>query len=85
MTVVFAPKRIALARESRGLTQAQLAEKLGVSSQQVSQWERGDVKPSAENVAKIMTALQSPSTFFFVRSGADGSQDMNQNEDGGES
>lgn len=72
MTVVFAPSRIVLARESRGMTQAQLAEKLGVSPQQVSQWERGDVKPSAENVARIMSALQAPATFFYVQSGADG-------------
>jgi len=69
MAVVFEPNRIKLGRESRGLTQAQLAGKLRVSAQQLSQWERGEVVPSAENMAKIMTALESPATFFFVESG----------------
>ena len=34
-------ERIALARKQAGLSQEQLGEKLGVSQQAVSKWERG--------------------------------------------
>lgn len=74
MAIIFQPGRIALARESRGLSQAQLAEKVGVTSQQISAWERGKVKPTADKLAKIMTALESPATFFFVDYGANGAR-----------
>jgi len=81
MAVAFVPNRITLARESRGMSQAQLAEKLGVSSQQLSEWERGQVKPGADNLAKIMTALESPATFFFVDGGANGAQGVHQSQE----
>lgn len=71
MAVVYEPGRIKLARESRGLSQAKLAKSVDVSSQQISEWERGVVIPGADKMAKLMTALGSPATFFFVETVAD--------------
>lgn len=44
-------------RKSVGLTQAQLAEKLGVSQPQISFWESGDSEPSDEMLQKISITL----------------------------
>ena len=43
-------ERIKTAREERGLTQEQLAERLEVSRQAVSKWEMGLSVPSSENL-----------------------------------
>ena len=48
---------IAAARKKKGLTQAQLAELVGVDQALVSRWESGRVKPSPESVEKIREAL----------------------------
>lgn len=50
-------ERIKAARKKAGLTQAQLAEKLGVPFQSISQWERDTRKPKMETLAKIAEAL----------------------------
>lgn len=46
-------ERLALARKQRGMTQAEVAEKLGVSFQAVSQWERGETTPEIDKLADI--------------------------------
>ena len=46
-------KNIRLRRESAGLTQSELAEKLFVSFQAVSAWERGQSVPDLENAIRI--------------------------------
>ena len=51
-------ERIRLAREARGMTQSQFAEKIGVHWVQVSQWERGERNPKIETLEKIADALQ---------------------------
>lgn len=76
--IVFDASRITLARECRQLTAAQLADKIGVSSQQITQWERGEVTPSASNLTKIMNAVDAPPTFFYVHSVASDAQQENQ-------
>lgn len=48
---------IAMKRREMGLTQAQVAEKLGVSYQAVSKWERGTV-PNVEIVVELAKLLQ---------------------------
>lgn len=48
---------IASARISAGLTQAQLAEKIGVAAQHVGRWERGDRKPKLDALMRIAHAL----------------------------
>ena len=44
-------------REERKLTQEQLAEKLGVSFQAVSSWERDEYKPDTDNLIRLAGAL----------------------------
>lgn len=48
---------IAAARKRNGLTQAQLAELVGVDQALVSRWESGRVKPSPESMQKLKEAL----------------------------
>ena len=49
--------RIKAARKGAGLTQSELAHRLGVSPQCISQYERGVKKPKVETVGKIAEAL----------------------------
>lgn len=50
-------QRIRAARKNKGMTQAELAEKLNIPFQSVSQWERDIRKPKKETVQKIADAL----------------------------
>lgn len=56
-------------RNELGLTQFQLAEKLGVSDDAVSKWERGKGEPDAKILPDIADALQLPIIFaaYFGR------------------
>ncbi|HLI12743.1 MAG TPA: S24 family peptidase [Alphaproteobacteria bacterium] len=49
--------RIRAVRELRRLTQAQIAAKLGVSAQSVSQWETGETTPALENLNDLSSLL----------------------------
>ena len=44
-------------RKMAGLTQDELAEKIGVSRQSLSKWEKGESVPDLENAANIAQAL----------------------------
>ena len=46
-------ERLAKARKERGLTQSEVAEKLHVSFQAVSLWERGETVPETDKLADI--------------------------------
>lgn len=48
---------IAAARKRKGLTQAQLAELVGVDQALVSRWESGRVKPNPESMQKLREVL----------------------------
>lgn len=50
-------QKIKEARKNAGLTQAQLADKLGVPFQSISQWERDLRKPKIESLERIADAL----------------------------
>jgi transcriptional regulator with XRE-family HTH domain len=50
-------QRVAEARRRVGLTQVQLAEKLGVSQQVITFWEREAPAPKAEMLAKLSQVL----------------------------
>ena len=50
-------KQISDARKSMGMTQAKLADKLGVSTEAVSKWEKDVYAPSPENEEKIYRVL----------------------------
>ena len=49
--------RLARLREDAGLSQVQLAEKLGVSQQAVAQWERKTAAVRSDTLAKLAEAL----------------------------
>lgn len=53
-------KGIRAARKAKGLTQRQLAEKLGCQQVDVSRWESGKVKPTYETLTEIAKALDCP-------------------------
>jgi DNA-binding XRE family transcriptional regulator len=44
-------------RQARGMTQAQLAEAVGIDQARISKWESGTVRPSDESIAKLREIL----------------------------
>lgn len=48
---------ISAARLAAGLTQSQLAERIGVAPQHVGRWERGERKPKVDALIRIADAL----------------------------
>lgn len=50
--------KIARYRSDAGLTQTKLAEKIGKSQNDISRWERGDVKPGIDNLKLLADALE---------------------------
>lgn len=59
------PSRITFARELRGLTKKDLAEKIQKTSSAVSQIERGLLRPDLETFVGISFALKVPPSFFI--------------------
>ena len=57
--------RIKLAREEAGLTQEQLAEKIGRSTQFISTIERGVAGPSIETIIRLCSVLHTTSDFLL--------------------
>lgn len=53
-------KQIAAARKEKGLTQAALAERLDVSAEAVSKWEKGVYEPKGDNAALLYEILEIP-------------------------
>ena len=51
------PKRLAAAREAKGLSQVELAKKLGVSAGTVGGWETGDHGISKKRLRKVAELL----------------------------
>jgi Zn-dependent peptidase ImmA (M78 family)/transcriptional regulator with XRE-family HTH domain len=58
------PKMLILARETRGMTQKELADKLGISGGKLCRVELGDQSLSDETFDKLCTTLQYPESFF---------------------
>jgi DNA-binding XRE family transcriptional regulator len=54
---VVAPIQLRWAREDAGLTQGQLAERLGVTYQAVQKLERAGANPGVKTIAKVCRAL----------------------------
>ncbi len=63
--------RLRQARKLRGLTQAALADRLGVAKTTYIQWEKSDGKwqPSWEQLAEICRLTRLPSIWFFFDDG----------------
>lgn len=64
-TTGFIGDRLVEAREARGLTNASLAELLGVSTTAISQYEHGRVSPRPEVMSAIAEKLNLPVSFFL--------------------
>nr|WP_237385357.1 helix-turn-helix transcriptional regulator [Xenorhabdus sp. Sc-CR9] len=58
-------KRIQMKRKDIGVTAAELADKIGVSHQQLSRYERGTNKISLEHLVSIAIALNTPADWFL--------------------
>ncbi len=63
--MIFSEK-LQLLRKNKGLTQEELAEKLGVSRQAVAKWEAGQVYPDISNLIGI-SSLMNVSVDYLVR------------------
>ncbi len=59
------PKMITVARESRGLTQLELAEKLSLSTSQMSRIEQDFTEVGEQHLKALSTVLNYPETFFY--------------------
>ena len=57
-------KRLKQTREQAGLTQEQLAQKVGVTRQAVSRWEQGITQPDMEMLVALGNALQVDAEFL---------------------
>lgn len=51
------PERLRALRNRRGLTQAELASRLGMKQPMVGRWERGTFVPSLQNAVAVCEAL----------------------------
>src|SRR5882672_8033981 len=63
----FNPQMLVIAREARGLTQRELAERTGLVQSTVSKLEDGLIGLSDELALKFEAALGFPRDFFFIR------------------
>ncbi|MGE7094401.1 helix-turn-helix domain-containing protein [Lysinibacillus sp. NPDC048646] len=62
---IFNPKRLREARLIRGLTISDLANKIGITKQAISQFELGEHTPKSETMMAIINTLQFPKNFFY--------------------
>lgn len=63
---IIVGKGIREIRRARGLSQENIAERVGVKQKVVSDWERGRVEPREENQQLIADALGCEWTDFFL-------------------
>src|SRR5437899_10625726 len=59
------PEMLILARESRAMTQSELAYAVSIVQATYSKYERGMLKVSDEHLERIATTLHYPKSFFF--------------------
>ncbi len=65
MTATDFGSRIASLRNEKNLTQAELAEKLNVSTQAVSKWETGAGFPDVQTIPQIAHLLDTTTDYLF--------------------
>lgn len=63
-------------RQDHGLTQAELAEQLGVSDKTISKWENGETYPSKRNMMKISETIDVPLEVMLVEENEEASQKL---------
>ena len=59
------PKMLTVARESRGLNQAELAEKVNLSPSNISRMEQDFIEITSPNFSSIVSVLNYPEEFFY--------------------
>lgn len=59
---------LAAARVNAGMTQKDIADKLGVSKNTIINWEKGKVKPSPANLIALSTVYRMPVDYIFLPS-----------------
>lgn len=62
---VFVGTRLRRRRKEMGLTQRNVAQTIGVTSQQYMKYERGDNRISASRLFDVASVLKTPISFFF--------------------
>lgn len=62
---VFFGDRIREGRKAAGLTQRQLADRLGVSNTSISNWEKGLSRPDADMIQKMCEILCLQPNYFY--------------------
>ena len=62
---VHVGRRVRLRRKELGVSQAWLADRLGLTFQQVQKYERGANRISASKLYQIASVLEVPITYFF--------------------
>ena len=60
-------QRIRFLRQSRELNQVQLADKLGVTKQSISNWENDNIMPSVEMLEKVADFFQVSTDYLLGR------------------
>jgi len=65
-TWTFKQSQIKALREGLGLTQEEFGRRIGVTTQAVSAWESGKVKPTVDSVAKIASEFGAKIESFWV-------------------
>ncbi len=61
---MFFPRRLTIARHRRGWTKNELSKKAGLSVRAISGYERGEMEPSEETLARLARVSQFPVGFF---------------------
>ena len=69
-------KNIKKLRGEKNLTQSQLADKIGVTHQQLQKYEKGTNRISAGRLSAIAKALNKPVSYFFEGSEDDGNDTL---------
>lgn len=60
------PEMLRAARKGAGLTQRDLAKRLGVSQQAITGWETGDRKIGGEQLARFLQACDAPESSYLT-------------------
>lgn len=66
MNIEKVGEQIAVLRKSKGLTQSELGERIGVSFQVVSKWERGDTLPDITLLPDLAKILETTIDFILL-------------------
>lgn len=66
MSLRFAPEQLKALREGLGLTQQELAERVGVTKQALSAWERGEYEPTLDSLLRVVNETGAKLASFFT-------------------